>query len=231
MASLLKNCEQQNFLLNEFYKIISSHKVELFNKIAAQRTRHITVVLENVYQEHNASAVLRTCDCFGVQDLNIIEKGVKYKVQRDIALGSGRWVDVHQFNQGNDVQDDCINYLKTKSFQLIATSPHSEKSIESIDLSKPTAFLFGTERQGLSTYLLNQADETICIPMYGFTESFNISVSVALILQHTRNILEKSNINWKLTEFDQNQLKIEWSKKILNGGEELEKFFINEFLK
>lgn len=212
-------------VLEEFYKIITPNKQEMFDRIAAQRTKHITVVLENVFQEHNASAVLRSCDCFGIQELHVIEKDNQYKVQRDIALGAGRWVDMYNFDKGSEVTKDCLSKLKSKGYKIVATSPHTEKTINDIDLSQPMAFVFGTERRGISDEVIELSDELVKIPMYGFTESFNISVSVALVLNTIRTRLEESNLNWKLSEEELVDLKIKWCKKILNGGEALEKHF------
>jgi tRNA (guanosine-2'-O-)-methyltransferase len=218
----------QEELLAEFYKIITDNKKEMFDRIAAERTKHITVVLENVYQEHNASAVLRSCDCFGIQELHVIEKDNQYKVQRDIALGAGRWVDMYNFNQGNNVTEDCISKLKNKGYQIIATSPHTEKTVHDLDLLKPMAFVFGTERRGISDEVKNLANDFVKIPMYGFTESFNVSVSVAIVLNSVRALLEEENFSWKLSKKEQIELKIKWCKKILNGGEALERHFIKE---
>jgi tRNA (guanosine-2'-O-)-methyltransferase len=216
-------------ILEAFYEIITENKREMFDRIAADRTKHITVVLENVFQEHNASAVLRSCDCFGIQQLHVIEKDNQYKVQRDIALGAGRWVDMYNFDKGSDVTKDCLTNLKSKGYKIIATSPHTEKTINDIDLSQPMAFVFGTERRGISDEVIELSDELVKIPMYGFTESFNISVSVALVLNTIRTRLEESNLNWKLSEDEIVDLKIKWCKKILNGGEALEKHFIEKF--
>ena len=102
-------------VLEEFYSIISPSKQEMYERISKERTKHLTVVLENIYQEHNASAVLRTCDCFGIQELHAIEKNNQYKIQRDIALGAGRWVDLYNYDQGESPTMDCINKLKNKS--------------------------------------------------------------------------------------------------------------------
>jgi tRNA (guanosine-2'-O-)-methyltransferase len=212
-------------ILEEFYKIITANKVEMFDRIAKDRTKHITVVMENIYQEHNASAVLRSCDCFGIQELHVIEKDNQYKVQRDIALGAGRWVDMYNYNEGNQVTLDCINRLKSKGYEIVATSPYATETIHEIDLSKPMAFVFGTERRGISDEVKEHADRLVKIPMYGFTESFNISVSVALVLSTIRQRLEMSELSWKLSEEEQIALKIKWCRKILNGGNLLEEHF------
>jgi tRNA (guanosine-2'-O-)-methyltransferase len=195
----------------------------MFDRIAAERTNFLTVSLENVYQEHNASAVLRSCDCFGIQQLHVIEKDNQYKVQRDIALGAGRWVDMFNYDQGGNPTMDCINNLRLKGYRIVATSPHAnEKTINDIDISQPMALIFGTERRGVSDEVKAASDEFVSIPMYGFTESFNISVSVAITLNVLRQRLEKSSVDWKLTQEEQILLKLKWCRKILRGGQELE---------
>ena len=195
---------KDKIVLDELYKIITPSKQEMFDRIAAQRTKHLTIALENVYQEHNASAVLRTCDCFGIQDLHVIEKDNQYKVQRDIALGAGRWVDMYNYDHGPNPTLDCISKLKSKGYRIIATTPHTnDQTIHDLDLSTPAALIFGTERRGISQEVITHADAFVKIPMYGFTESFNISVSAAITLHTLRERLEKSSIEWKLNEHDQ----------------------------
>jgi tRNA (guanosine-2'-O-)-methyltransferase len=217
---------ENKFVLDEFYDLITPNKITLFDRIAVERTRYVTIALENIYQEHNASAVLRTCDCFGIQDLNVIEKDNQYQIQRDIALGSGRWVDIHNFNEEIDPTKRCINDLKNRGYQIVATTPHTDAyDVHNLPIDKPLAFFFGTERQGLSKEMMSEADLHVRIPMYGFTESFNISVSVAILLQTIRQRLELSDVLWKLTETEQIDLKIQWCEKILNGGEALSKEF------
>lgn len=215
----------------EFYKLITDNKKEMFDRISKDRTKHITIVLENIFQEHNASAVLRSCDCFGIQEMHVIEKGNPYKVQRDIALGAGRWVDVFNYDKGENVTSDCLNKLKSKGYTIVATSPHATETLDTLDLEQPMAFIFGTERRGISEEAFQLADKKVKIPMYGFTESFNISVSVALVLHTIRQRLESSNLNWKLSHEEQILLKNKWCRKILNGGEKLENYFREKHIK
>jgi tRNA (guanosine-2'-O-)-methyltransferase len=217
-------------ILAAFYEIITPNKREMFDRIAADRTKHLTVVMENIYQEHNASAVLRSCDCFGLQDLHVIEKDNTYKIQRDIALGAGRWVDMYNYDDSENVTKDCLNNLKSKGYKIVATTPHTDsQTIYDLDLTQPIALVFGTERRGISEEVVEMADEFVKIPMYGFTESFNISVSVAIVLNTLRQRLEQSDLNWKLSEEQQTLLKINWCSKILNGGDLLEKKFRSDF--
>lgn len=227
----MKQAEINKQLYQRFFDSITPNKQEMFERIATERTNHITVVLENIYQEHNASAVVRTCDCIGIQNLHVIEKSNEYKVQRDIALGAGRWVDIHNYTDKIDTTKKCLQELKSQGFKIVATTPHdNSQSIYDMDLTQPMAFVFGTEGDGISQDVLDEADECVFIPMYGFTESFNISVSVAIILSAIRKRLEDSNIAWKLTEDEQIALKIEWAKSILNGGEYMYERFVEEIL-
>jgi tRNA (guanosine-2'-O-)-methyltransferase len=224
--------EEDQLVLAEFYKIITPNKQIMFDRIASNRTKHITVALENVYQEHNASAVLRSCDCFGIQELHVIEKDNQYKVQRDIALGAGRWVDMFNYNLGSQPTLDCIRALKAKGYRIIATTPHTNDiTINDLQLDTPIALVFGTERKGISDEIIAEADAFVKIPMYGFTESFNISVSAALALNVLRERLEKSEINWKLSLEEQVKLKLKWCRKIVNGGQALEDEIRNRLYK
>jgi tRNA (guanosine-2'-O-)-methyltransferase len=216
----------------KLFDAITENKQEMFERIAPERTRHITVALENIYQTHNASAVVRTCDCLGVQDLHVIEQRNEYVVQRDIALGAGRWVDIHNHSNKSTATQDCLLTLKQKGYRIIATTPHgNSKSIFDIDISEPMAFVFGTERKGISQEALDLADEAVFIPMFGFTESFNVSVSVAMTLNTIRQRLNESKIDWRLSKSEQTALKIEWCKRILNGGDYMYERFLEECLK
>ncbi len=208
---------------SELVQLVSSHKHELFDEIAAQRTDYINVVIENLYKEHNASAVLRTCDCYGIKKLHVIENENQYKVNRDIALGAGKWVDVETHTLGNPPAIECIKTLKKRGYKIIATTPHTEEfDIYNLPIDQPMAFFFGTEFSGLSDEVLEQCDMRVKVPMYGFTESFNISVSAAILLSALRKRLNDSSFNWKLSTEDQIKLKTDWCIKNLSRGKEIE---------
>ena len=206
-------------LLDELYQIITPNKVEMFEQLVPMRTRHLTIVLENIFQEHNASAVLRTCESFGVQDLHIIEKDNKYKVQRDIARGAGRWVDMYNYSQGEEPTLECLQSLKAKGYKIVATTPHEDDfTVDTLPIDQPIALVFGTEQSGISDLVREHADGYVKIPMYGFTESFNISVSAAIAMHVIRTRLENSSLDWKLSLEEQLDLKINWCQKIIPRG-------------
>ena len=213
----MKNLNEQ--LLKELYDIITPNKVEMFERIAPLRTNHLTVVLENIFQEHNASAVLRSCESFGIQELHVIEKDNKYKVQRDIARGAGRWVDMYNYHSTESPTLECITHLKDKGYKVIATTPHeNDCTIHDLSLIQPIALVFGTEKKGISDEIKELADGFVKIPMYGFTESFNISVSAAITMHTLRTRLENSSIQWQLNQEELLNLKIHWCEKIIPRG-------------
>ncbi len=214
--------ELENVVLNQLFALVTEKKKNLFNHIAEQRTNHVTVVMEDINKEHNASAVMRTCDCFGVQNISVIEKNQKFTIHRDIAMGSSKWVDVKSFAHGETPSADCIKDLKKNGYKIIATTPHTNRTIEQINIDQPIALIFGTERDGISQEVYEHADELVKIPMYGFIESFNISVSAAIILSSLRNRLEESNLDWKLSKKEQVALKIKWCTRIIKNGEKVE---------
>lgn len=210
-------------VLDAFYSIISESKKEMYDRIAADRTNYLTVVLENIVKDHNASAVLRTCDCFGIQHLHTVQKNKEYVIQRDIARGAGRWVDLTSHTEGHSPGIDCLKELKQQGYKIVSTSPHATTSINDLSIDQPIALVFGTEWDGISPEVEAFSDELVSIPMFGFTESFNISVSVAICLQILRYKLEKSVLDWRLTREEQIQLKIKWCARIMRDGEIVEK--------
>ena len=210
-------------VLNELLGLLSENKAALFEEIASQRTNFIHVVVENLYQAHNASAVLRTCDCYGINKMHVIENINKYKVNRDIALGAGKWVETETHTKGDHPTLECITTLQNRGYKIVATTPHTdEHTIYNVPLDEPLAVFFGTELHGLSKEALSEADYKVSIPMYGFTESFNISVSAAILLSHIRKRLEATDKEWKLNKEEQTRLKIQWCKESLKKGEQIE---------
>ncbi|MDH5599470.1 MAG: RNA methyltransferase, partial [Cyclobacteriaceae bacterium] len=207
---------------------VTEHKKGLIEQVLNLRTRFITVVLEDIYQSQNASAVVRTCDCFGIHDVHIIENENKYKLNPNVVMGASKWVDIHQYNSKKNNTEDCIEQLKESGYKIIATSPDTQyKSINDYVLGERTALVFGTEKEGLSDEVFQRADDVVRIPMYGFTESFNLSVSTALCLNVFTSQLHKSSINWQLTEKEKKEIKLEWYRNIVNKSEFLEKKYLN----
>lgn len=210
-------------LIDHIWSFVTDNKKEIFNEVIDQRMRHISVVLEDVYQPQNASAVLRSCDCFGIQDLHVIESRNTYTVNPRIVMGASKWVDVHPHPTTNA----CIDELKTQGYQIIATTPHTDDvTIYDFEPEQKSAIFFGTEMQGLSDEVMQKADAFVKIPMYGFTESFNISVAAALCLNQITHNLRQSTIDWKLTDVEKDELKLRWGKSCIRNADIVEKEFL-----
>lgn len=215
-------------LIDHLQQFVTPERFDLFNRILKERTRYITVVLEDIYQSQNASAVLRTADCFGIQDVHVIENKNQYQINPDVTLGASKWLNLMKYNKHQHNTIDAINSLKKQGYRIVATTPHkSDVNLENFDLLKgKTAFFFGTELNGLSDIMIENADEYLKIPMYGFTESFNISVSAAIILHHLTTKLRTSEINWQLDENEGEEILLDWLKKTIKSSSLL----IDDFL-
>ena len=206
---------------------MTEDRVETFKKVLGNRTKHFTVVVEDIYQSYNASAIIRTCDIFGIQDMYSTTRLHQFNVSSYVAKGADRWVDVRKFNRpDSDNTQEAIDAMREKGYQIIATSPHYGSTTPTdFDITKPSALFFGAEKEGLSKNILDQADGFIKIPMYGFTESLNISVSAAIILQTLSQKLRESEIDWHLSEEEKLDLEFKWAKKSVKDSKGLlEKF-------
>lgn len=217
----------------ELIKYLSKHVTEkrfsLFQKVIQNRTRYLTVVLEDIYQSQNASAVLRTCDCFGIQDVHIIENYNKFDVNPQVSLGSSKWLSLKHYNEKEQNTLNAINHLKENGYRIVATTPHTNDiSLDEFNIEEgKSAIVFGTELKGISELVKENADVFMKIPMYGFTESFNISVSAAITLHHLTLKLRNCNISWKLDDSDREALILEWLKISIKGSDLIEQSFLN----
>ena len=205
-------------LLEHLETYLTEKRKQRFDAVLEQRTKHFTVATEDVYQLHNTSAVIRSCDVFGIQEINIVEERNTKRIDREIAMGAQKWVDLNRFNSVKD----CIKDLKQKGYQIVATTPHTNDCfLQDFDVTKKSCFFFGRETEGLSDEVISQADSFLKIPMVGFTESLNISVSAAIILQHITTKLKQSDINWHLTIEEQQEKRLDWIKKTIKSYDEI----------
>ena len=201
-------------LLTYLEHFITEERKERFLQVISARTNHFTVAMEDVFQMHNTSAVVRTCEVFGVQQAHSIEGRFGKRLDAKIAMGAQKWVDVFRYN---DTQS-CIDALRTQGYQIVATTPHKDAYfLNDFDISKKSAFFFGTEKEGLSEQVLSQADTYLKIPMVGFTESLNISVAVAIVLQQLTDKLRRSKVAWQLTDEERLSTLINWTKKSIRN--------------
>lgn len=214
-------------LLAFLSEYISENRRAKIEHIAHERTRYLSIAVEDIYQPHNASAVMRSAECFGIQDVHVIENKNKYTPSKEITKGANNWLTMHHYNSQENNTLACIQSLKANGYRVVATTPHEKHSmIDKLDVSKgKIALFFGTELDGISDEVRDQADELVRIPMYGFTESFNISVSAAICLYQLTMQLRNSDIKWQLSDEELLDIKLEWVKNSIKSVELIEDEF------
>jgi tRNA (guanosine-2'-O-)-methyltransferase len=205
--------------------ILTENRKERFQNVLENRTNHFTIAVEDIFQMHNTSAVMRSCEVFGIQELNVIEQRYGKTIDKEIAMGAQKWVDINKF----ETVTDCVKTLKHKGYQIIATTPHENDCLlDDFDISKPSALFFGTERDGLSEEILKEADGFLKIPMVGFTESLNISVSAAIIIQNLMNRLRNSDIKWQLSDEEILEKRMAWTKNSIKDIKRIEERYFSK---
>ena len=216
--------------LKEF---VVKERRELFEAKIKERTQHLTIVLENVFQGRNISASIRSADCFGIQDVHIIENDNFFNDDSEVSMGAEKWITTKRYNQYKHNSIEAIKKLRAEGYQIIATTPHeTDCSLYDLDITeKKMALFFGSEVKGCSKQTLELADKKMQIPMYGFTESYNISVSVSLSLQHLTYKMRKSDINWGLPMDQQNKVMLQWLRNSIKAAPEIEKKYLEKYAK
>jgi len=214
-------------LVSYLSTFVTQKRRERMEQVLARRTRYLTVVIEDIYQPHNASAVLRSCDGFGIQDVHIIENRNEYRLNPQVELGTAQWLSLHRYRKEENNTPEAISRLREAGYRIVATSSHSgQVRLEDFDLDAGrTAILLGNELDGLSESAITLADEYLTIPMEGFVESFNISVSAAVILHHLSHVLRNSTISWQLSEGGMEELRLGWLRASLKRWRQLEEEF------
>ncbi|WP_306643748.1 TrmH family RNA methyltransferase [Sanyastnella coralliicola] len=207
---------------------MTEERQALFQQVSSERTRHLAVVVENLYQPHNASAVMRSCDCFGIQDIHIIENENEWEPNKNVSMGSAKWLTLHQHNEQENNTKSCLEQLKSQGYRIVATTPHRDDYVlEDLPIDQPTALVFGTELTGISQDVYDLADDFVRIPMYGFTESFNISVAAALTLAELSKRLRKEVANWQLKPNELEAVLYEWACASVKDSKSLLKRWVD----
>ena len=224
----MHSIREQVEYLSEF---VTDYKNDLFTRLVNERTSYVTMVLEDLYQEHNCSAVLRSCDCFGIQNVHIIEGENSFHDNSEISMGASDWLTIHRHRQKENNTIEAIETLRAQGYRIIATTPHErDTNIDQLDLQAgKMAFFMGTELTGLSDEVLARADEFVKVPMYGFTESYNVSVCAALLMYSVVQRLRQTDIDWHLSEEERERVLFTWYKRSVKASKQiLERFNQNQ---
>ena len=209
-------------------EFITEDRNAIYDDILKYRTRHFTIALEDIYQEHNAGALARTAECYGVQDVHIMKNHNEFKIASGMAKGARTWLDFHKYDGENNISE-CISKCRKSGYQIVATTPHKKAfPLQDFDISKKSAFFFGTEKNGLNPSIIEQADQFIYVPIYGVTESYNVSITAAIILHELCNKLHKSDFDWRLNQDEQVTKKLEWAYETLKKSSILFRTMLKE---
>lgn len=213
--------------LTEFLgQYVTENRRATIERVLEQRTRYMTVVLEDIFQSQNMSAVVRTCECMGIQDLHIIEGRSKFNTNKKVLMGSNKWMNLMRYKEKDKNNTaDCYNRLKSEGYRIVATHPASGTSIDELPIDSKVAIVMGNELQGISKFALDNADEVVRIPMFGFTESMNISVSAALCIRSLVTRIRNSEHDWHLSDTEKADLRLDWYRKSLKQPAIMEKEF------
>ncbi len=215
--------------LNHLARFVSDHKKEFVFRVLNERTRYVTLVLENIYQSQNASAALRTAECMGIQDVHIVENTARYQLNVRVLKGADKWLTlVRHRKKGINNTAACFELLRANGYRILVADPAADGiSIDDMDVAGgKMAIVFGNELHGASEYARDHADLKVRIPMYGFTESLNISVSVAISLNIILRKLRQSSVDMSLQDQERESIMLNWYKKIVRRSDVLEREFL-----
>ncbi|MEM9647781.1 MAG: RNA methyltransferase [Bacteroidota bacterium] len=206
----------QDDLLTYLETFLTQDRKQRFLHVLGNRTKYLTIAIEDVFQLHNTSAVIRSCDAFGIQEVHVVEDRFGQRLDKNIAVGAEQWVDVYRYQNTSD----CVSELKDRGYKIIATTPHTNSSmLGDFEINSKTALFFGTEKEGLSEEVMQKADGFLKVPMVGFSESLNISVCAAIIIHELTNKLRKSNLAWQLSDIEILEKRLDWTKKSIKDVE------------
>lgn len=193
----------------------TSRRQERIEEVLLRRQPTLTVVLEDVHDPHNASAVLRSCDGVGVLDVHLVyvnEEPPRKSFGRSTSASAAKWTRLHY----HDSIEACYAHLRETGFMIAATALEPDSvDFYSIDLTRPTALVFGNEMRGVSEAAIEGADATVYIPMQGMVESLNISVSCAVSLYEAMRQRHAAGMydTPQLSEAERAAIREDWLRK------------------
>ena len=226
IANKLKSCYANHS--SEWYDerteymkgFLTEERIEVLRRTLNERTRYMTILTENTFHPQNASALVRHCEAFGLQDLHTVETRCKFNPNVNIVRGTDKWVDITR----HDSTEEAIKTLKGAGYRLVATTPHRESCTpETFDVEKgPFCLVFGTEHAGVSDEIIEAADEYLRIPMCGMVESLNVSASAAILIYMLSQRMRLSpSIDWRLTEDDAREMMFRWVMSSVKDAERI----------
>jgi tRNA (guanosine-2'-O-)-methyltransferase len=225
------NAQMQAYLTEKFGSFLSDERKASVEHVLSHRTKHIRVAVEDLIDSHNVSAIIRTGECMGIQDFHVIDNEQNFHIGKGVSKGASKWIDIHRHNESDvDNSLEAIKNLKEAGYQLLVTSLASRATaLNAVDISRPFVVVLGNETRGTSEIMKEHADQLISVPMYGFTESYNVSVSAGIILHQLTERIHKEVENWQLTEKEKIDYKFQWYKKCMARPDYYQNYYLNAY--
>ena len=210
----LEECRERVEYLSEF---LLESRVETLNRALDMRTEYITVMTENMFHAQNASAIVRHCEAFGVQNIHTVEELCPFLPTLNIALGTDKWIDINR----HATTADAVKVLREQGYRIIATTPHHKSCTpETFDVKRGKfALVFGTEKTGVSAEILAEADEYLQIPMCGMVDSLNVSASAAILIYMLSQRMRLECEDWRLSEEKRIRILYDWYRYAVRDSE------------
>lgn len=211
MEDLVKTYEY----LKQFLTEERLRKIEHF---APESSDFVLPVLEDVYQFRNAAAIVRSVEACGFHKVVALQEENNFEPNLKVTKGADTWVEVEKLPRNME----SFQKIKDKGYKIVAVSlENNAKMLPDYEITEPIALVFGTEMEGVSQEILDFADETLAIPMYGFTRSFNVSVAASICMYELKQKLMKSDIDYKLNEEKLLRKKILWTVNSIRSGQQI----------
>ncbi|WP_439479701.1 TrmH family RNA methyltransferase [Chryseobacterium aquaticum] len=211
MEDLVKTYEY----LKQFLTEERLRKIEHF---APESSDFVLPVLEDVYQFRNAAAIVRSVEACGFHKVVALQEENNFEPNLKVTKGADTWVEVEKLSRNME----SFQKIKDKGYKIVAVSlENNAKMLPDYEITEPIALVFGTEMEGVSQEILDFADETLAIPMYGFTRSFNVSVAASICVYELKQKLMKSDMNYKLNEEKLLRMKIRWAVNSMRSGDQI----------
>ncbi len=198
---------------------LTEERREVLRRTAAMRTRYMTILTENTFHPQNASALVRHCEAFGLQDLHTVETLCRFNPNVNIVRGTDKWIDITR----HESTAEAVASLRGAGYRIVATTPHRESCTpETFDVGRgPFCLVFGTEHAGVSDEIIASADEFLRIPMCGMVESLNVSASAAILIYMLSQRMRLSDVDWRLTEEERRELLFRWTVASVRDGRQI----------
>lgn len=206
-------------------QFLTDERLEKINRFAPESSDFVLPVIEDVYQFRNAAAIVRSVEACGFHKIVAMESENQFNPNLRVTKGAETWVDVERLSHSLD----SIKQIKNRGYKIVAVSPEKNATILSdFQMTEPVALVFGTEAEGVTDEILDFSDETLAIPMYGFTRSFNVSVAAAICVYDLKQKLMRSNLDYKLSEEKLWEMKVRWAVNSLQSGEQILAKYLRE---